>query len=39
MMKNIKLIKDYYHTLSNKGKAVFALTGIVVVYLILDAVA
>lgn len=35
-MKNFKLIKDYYHTLDTKGKAIFALGAVAVVYVILE---
>ena len=35
-MKNFKLIKDYYYTLDTKGKAIFALGAVAVVYVILE---
>jgi hypothetical protein len=37
-MKNLKLIKEYYTTLSTKGKAVFLLGAVVAVYVILEVV-
>jgi|14BtaG_2_1085337.scaffolds.fasta_scaffold08880_2 hypothetical protein len=35
-MKNLKLVKDYFNTLTSKGKAFFVLAVIVAAYLILD---
>jgi hypothetical protein len=37
-MKNFKLLKDYYGTLSCKGKLIFATVALVAVYLILEAI-
>ena len=37
-MKNLKLIKNYYNTLNNKGKATFILGIIVIGYVILEAI-
>ena len=37
-MKNIKILKDYYHTLTTKGKAMFVLGGLVVVYIVIETI-
>jgi hypothetical protein len=37
-MKNIEIVKEYYKTLSTKGKAVFLLGAVVAVYVILEVV-
>lgn len=35
-MKNIQIIKEYYKTLSTKGKAAFLLGAVAIVYIILE---
>jgi len=37
-MKNIELIKKYYKSLSNRGRAIFAFVAVAALYLILEVV-
>jgi len=35
-MKNLKLLKDYYSSLSKKGKILFAIGGLVIAIVIIE---